>query len=87
MSDECTTMSENKQAVDNSTGTLLPHQQRVVDELRALIAKILSLADFRQTEVCKALDPAEQVRLHTQQAYMAGYAEILCKRIEAFRRG
>ena len=73
--------------IEQETKTLKPHQIRVVDELRELTTKILALMNFREADACKALSHEEQVRLHTQQAYMIGYADILTKRIKAFDHG
>lgn len=65
--------------------TLLPHQQRVVDEKLALDEKATALSTFIGTNpVFDTLDSAEQERLKEQNDVMWKYSEILGARIAAF---
>ncbi len=68
----------------SETKTLLPHQQRVVDERQELDGKIQKLGAFFDTEIFKGVDADEQERLHKQYAIMHDYSNILQQRIDAF---
>ena len=61
-----------------------PYQERVVEELKALEEKILSLDAFIQTDDFKAIFQAERTRMERQLEVMHHYARILCWRIEGF---
>lgn len=60
------------------------YQQRVLDELSELDARIRLLYDFLHTKLYESLDPAEQDRLTRQHDIMTQYAAILNERIRAF---
>lgn len=65
---------------------LLPHQQRVVDELTELEKKAFLLVQFVNTNLMfKTLDEDEQVRMRDQCEVMGKYACILRERIAAFK--
>lgn len=64
--------------------SLLPHQQRVVDEHRELTTRLNKLIDFTETDDFSALPEAERARLRCQAVLMTGYAEVLDQRIRAF---
>lgn len=61
-----------------------PHQERVVIERDELAEKVQKLGVFLDGDIFKSLDPKEQGRLFTQQAYMTLYLEVLGQRIAAF---
>lgn len=68
--------------------TLQPHQQRVIDEKRALDARATSLSQFiGNSPIFPTLDAAEQERLREQCEVMWKYSEILGARIAAFGQG
>jgi hypothetical protein len=62
----------------------LPYQQRVIAEMCELDEKIEKLDAFMLTDAYKALDKSEQDRLSSQSFFMAGYADVLQRRIDAF---
>lgn len=65
--------------------TLLPHQQRVIDESAALSEKLVALIAFIATNpVFNDLPEMERVRLHLQFRAMQEYSNILTERIAAF---
>lgn len=65
--------------------SLLPHQQRVVDEKNDLVVKANALSQFIGTSpIFETLDIEEQDRLREQNDIMWRYAEILVARIAAF---
>lgn len=65
---------------------MLPHQQRVIDEKKALDNKAIALSQFiAGSPVFETLDQAEQERLKVQNDIMWQYSEILGKRIAAFQ--
>ena len=66
--------------------TLLPHQQRVVDEKAELDQKLDALHAFQDGPLFPRLTSAEQARMNLQAHYMARYSEILGERIAAFQR-
>ena len=62
-----------------------PHQQRVIDELTELNARLAKLEDFIQSNpIFAGLPEAEQGRMKRQQAAMAEYSQVLRERIAAF---
>lgn len=63
---------------------LLPHQERVVEEAKALEEKIVKLKDFTDTDKFWSVDSAERNRLQRQHSAMLTYLWILKERIEAF---
>lgn len=69
-------MSEDK--------VLLPHQQRVVDEEKALAEKVMKLGAFIGGEAFKELDLDDQRLLKEQFDYMEGYHLTLLERIKRF---
>ena len=65
--------------------TLLPHQQRVVDEKAELDTKITNLQKFIETnELFKDLHNAEKQDLIQQASIMLNYSAILQRRINRF---
>lgn len=64
--------------------TLLPHQQRVVDEQAELDDKRTKLRNFTGTVVFSTLDSDEQRRMLNQLDAMNVYSDILGERIVAF---
>ena len=64
--------------------TLLPHEQRVVDERQELEAKLSKLRDFLKTDICLSLPVNERSLLARQARVMAEYSEILAERINSF---
>ena len=69
------------------TMSLLPHQQRVVEEEAELADRLKKLGLFFTTEIYATLEVEEQLRLRRQQSAMADYLAILQDRIVAFHRG
>jgi hypothetical protein len=69
-------MSEDK--------VLLSHQQRVVDEEKALAEKVVKLGVFIGGEAFKELDPEDQRLLKKQFDYMDRYRLTLSYRIKRF---
>jgi len=68
-----------------TTEKTLPHQQRVLDEKKALDEKVKALIAFIDTSpVFETLDIAEQMRLREQSEIMWEYSEVLGQRIAAF---
>lgn len=63
---------------------LLPHEQRVVDELADLDGKISRLVNFFSTDVCKYILQRERDALTIQLGVMRSYADILRMRIKNF---
>jgi len=68
------------------TETLLPYQQRVVDEKAELDQKLDALHASHDGPLFPRLTSAEQARMNLQAHYMARYSEILGERIAAFQR-
>ena len=64
--------------------TLLPHQQRVVEEKAELDVKVKKLAEFLAGEMPEGVTNAEQGRLQHQHSIMEAYSNILDARIKAF---
>lgn len=64
--------------------TLLPHQQRVVDEADELSEKLEKLNAFIGGVIFGRLNPYEQRRLMCQAYVMGWYLTILKDRIAAF---
>ena len=64
--------------------SLLPHQQRVVDELADLSEKRDKLTAFFNTEIFKGMRLAERSLLLRQHSAMFQYVEILKERISLF---
>lgn len=63
----------------------LPHQQRVVDELKELKDKRTKLLEFIQhSDVFKTLEQIDKDLLTEQYEAMVWYDVILTKRIERF---
>ncbi len=62
----------------------MPHEQRVVEEKRALDAKREKLHAFFQSEKYESLTEAERARLRYQAMFMDGYATVLEERIAGF---
>ncbi len=63
---------------------MLPHQQRVVDELKELTDKYNKLSAFFEGPIFLTLTEQEQRRLNRQHTYMGLYIVVLTERIEAF---
>ena len=63
---------------------MLPHQQRVADELDALDEKISSLSNFTLNEIYSTLTPTDQGLLMVQLRAMKMYSETLAERISRF---
>lgn len=64
---------------------MAPYQERVVAEKEELDAKLLKLAQFKNTETFANLSQIEQERLILQSQVMKLYSDILCTRINAFK--
>jgi hypothetical protein len=64
--------------------TLMPYQQRVVEEKADLDVKREALNAFIGSGIFASVDIEEQVRLHHQAIHMAHYSHILGDRIAAF---
>jgi hypothetical protein len=67
----------------NSTQSLEPHQQRMIDEFSELSQRLTNLRRFFDTPHFKDLPEAERVRMKAQELFMAGYEDILSQRIAA----
>lgn len=63
---------------------LLPHQLRVVEELKDLTVKIEKLQKFLETSTFENLCDEEQLMLEDQLRWMEGYAEALDSRVVWF---
>lgn len=59
-------------------------QERVTDELVELQTKLGALQAFLPTAKCAALPANHQVLLRVQEHFMAGYAEVLHRRLILF---
>lgn len=67
---------------------LRPHEQRVVDEHKDLVEKLLKLEQFIAKNPNYArLAREDQTLLRMQLGYMNDYASILISRIARFPRG
>lgn len=64
--------------------SLLPYQQRIVEESQQLVARIEKLQAFTDTPTFKSLDAAERLRLARQLNHMGDYAGVLGERINAW---
>lgn len=64
---------------------ILPHQERVVEELQELIIKRDSLLNFLDTEVFKKMESQDQNLLIIQLETMDTYIYILTCRIDRFK--
>lgn len=62
-----------------------PHQERVVEEKKALDLKLSMLDDFLDSESFVNLDGTEQYLLRKQAQYMQSYSDTLRDRIELFK--
>ena len=60
------------------------HQQRVVQEKKALDENLKRLNEFLKTETFAGLDDAERHRLQRQSGIMADYSSVIADRIDAF---
>ena len=67
-----------------STGTLPPHQQRILVERTDLIEKITKLHAFFKTEIFNNLQEEDQNVLEEQVQLMMNYSNVLLKRINRF---
>lgn len=63
---------------------IAPHQQRVIDERKALDEKRAALAAFFGTPVYKTLPHSEKMRLSEQYGHMTAYSDVLGRRIAHF---
>jgi hypothetical protein len=63
-----------------------PHEQRLIDEHRELTERHNKLKEFFQTPSFAVLKEAEASRLRWQAFFMAGYVDVLAKRIDAMMR-
>lgn len=63
---------------------LLPHQERVVDELQELTIKRDSLLSFLDTKIFKSMESQDRNLLIIQLETMDTYVYILTCRIERF---
>jgi hypothetical protein len=64
----------------------LPHEQRVLDELMALVEKWEKLRIFIESNTAfRNLPPEERARLERQEQYMCLYVRVLNERIGAFK--
>jgi len=64
--------------------SLLPHQQRVVDEKEQLDFKLAGLNAFLSTRTFDSLGKLEQGRMLRQAGFMSQYSAVLADRIRAF---
>lgn len=64
--------------------SILPRQQRVIDEKAELDAKLGNLIPFLSSDTCHSLPFDERGRLKHQSMVMADYSKILGERIAAF---
>ncbi len=64
---------------------MLPHQERVVEEKKALDEKLAKLLAFFNTGMFAEQSEAEQSRLRNQARFMDGYSAVLGERIAAFQ--
>ena len=64
--------------------SILPHQQRVIDEKADLDAKLSNLIPFLSSDTCHSLPFDERGRLHRQSEVMREYSSILGERIADF---
>lgn len=64
--------------------SILPHQQRVIDEKAELDARLSNLIPFLSSDTCHGLPFDERGRLKHQSMVMADYSKILGERIAAF---
>lgn len=60
---------------------ILPHQQRVVDELGELLKKTAKLDEFLETNTFEAMQFEERMFLVLQQKAMWAYADALHDRL------
>ncbi len=63
---------------------MLPYQERVVSERKALDRKIAKLCKFLESDEFENLGHDEKMLLAQQQYAMLKYSEILLKRIALF---
>jgi hypothetical protein len=63
---------------------MLPHQERVIQEMKELDEKIVKLDDFRHGKLYETLPVDERDRLTRQYAHMKDYSNVLAERIKAF---
>jgi hypothetical protein len=61
-----------------------PHQERVVEEEKALSEKLNKLGEFIHGSVFSSLPAEDQTLLQEQDDHMRAYAHVLRKRIERF---
>jgi hypothetical protein len=66
--------------------SVLPHQQRVIDEHQELQVRVEALELFLPTELFASIEQDEQGRIKAQLSCMRGYLYILGLRIDAFTR-
>ena len=64
--------------------SILPHQQRVIEEKSQLDARLEKLIQFLSSDTCHSLSFDERVRLKRQAEVMEMYSGILGARIAAF---
>lgn len=62
-----------------------PHQERVVEEQKALEEKLIKLGGFLHGDVFNTLPKEDQDLLVEQNQWMAAYSGVLRKRIERFK--
>lgn len=65
--------------------SLLPHQERVVDEKTELDIRREKLRAFMEGDIYRGLDDSERMLLVRQLFIMGRYSEILGQRIVGFR--
>ena len=64
---------------------LQPHQQRVVDEMKALMSKYEALVDsISKNDVYKELHEIDRHLLQLQESAMSLYLDVLFRRIARF---
>jgi len=68
----------------NAATTLMPHQQRMVDEKAYEQEKLDKLEAFLATSIYSSFAPAEQSRLSRQYLVMQLFVQVLEERISAF---
>lgn len=64
---------------------MLSYQNRVVQDMSDLKAKLQSMHDFMSTIDYQHLSKVEQELLHKQSVIMGVYADVLVERIELFK--
>jgi len=65
--------------------SLLPYQERVIEEKRELDEKLDRLRVYMGSPAFTSVPTDEQARMGEQASFMAGYSRVLGARIAAFK--